>query len=129
MRIFTKPERKMCSSVREGCGLCCVAVLAVHVKATLRHALAAADRFMCARSQRCMRCMPDCFHTSAVQNDTTFAIDRSAWVITAFDSAPIADALPDMPLVPTETHPHDTMVGDVTSRRLHHAMPSFLILP
>ena len=40
-----------------------------------------------------------------VQNDTTYAIDRSAWVITAFDSAPIADALPDMLLVPTKTHP------------------------
>jgi len=60
--------------------------------------------------QRCVRCMADCF-PPWVQNETTHVIDRSAWVITAFDSAPIADALPDMPLVPTQTHPHDTMVG------------------
>ena len=45
-----------------------------------------------------------------LQNASSSAIDRSAWIITAFDSAPIADALPDMPLVPTASLPHDTMV-------------------
>jgi hypothetical protein len=49
--------------------------------------------------------------THCLQNATTYAIDRSVWVITAFDSVPIANALPDLPLVPTETQPHDTMVS------------------
>ena len=38
------------------------------------------------------------------------SIERSAWSITAFDSAPIADALPDMELVRIETRRHEMAV-------------------